>query len=49
MLATVAIILIILWVLGSIVLKTIGAAIHVALAIGVILLVLHFVRGRRAG
>jgi amino acid permease len=47
MLATIAIILLILWLLGLTVFKVTGAIIHIALIIGVVLLVLHFVRGRR--
>jgi hypothetical protein len=48
MLATIAIILIVLWLAGLLFFKTVGAIIHIALVIGIILLVLHFVRGRRA-
>jgi len=48
MLATIAIILIVLWLVGLLAFKSIGAIIHIALIIGVILLVLHFIRGRRA-
>jgi amino acid permease len=47
MLATLAIILIVLWLAGLLVFKVTGAIIHLALIIGVILLVLHFIRGRR--
>jgi hypothetical protein len=48
MLATVAIVLIVLWLAGLLVFKTAGAVIHILLVIGLIMLVLHFVRGRRA-
>jgi Family of unknown function (DUF5670) len=48
MLATIAIILIVLWLVGLVAFKTVGAAIHILLLIGVVMLVLHFVRGRRA-
>jgi hypothetical protein len=48
MLATVAIILIVLWLVGLLAFKAVGAVIHIALIVGVILLVLHFVRGRRS-
>ena len=48
MLATIAIILIVLWLAGLLFFKTAGAIIHIALIIGIIMLVLHFVRGRRA-
>jgi Family of unknown function (DUF5670) len=47
MLATIAIILIVLWLAGLLVFKTAGLIIHVLLVIGLIMLVLHFVRGRR--
>jgi hypothetical protein len=48
MLATIAVVLIVLWLLGLVFFKTVGAVIHIALVIGVILLVVHFVRGRSA-
>jgi hypothetical protein len=48
MLATIAIVLIVLWLLGLLVFKVTGALIHIALVIGIVLLVLHFVRGRRS-
>jgi len=48
MLATIAIILIVLWLVGLLAFKTAGAIIHIALIVGLILLVLHFVRGRRS-
>jgi hypothetical protein len=48
MLATIGIIIIVLWLVGLLVFKTAGAIIHIALIIGVILIVLHFVRGRRS-
>lgn len=47
MLATIAGILIIAWVLG-LVFHIAGGLIHIALVVGLIMLVLHFVRGRRA-
>jgi Family of unknown function (DUF5670) len=47
MLATIAGILIIAWILG-LVFHIAGGLIHIALVVGVIMLVLHFVRGRRA-
>jgi len=46
MLATIAAILIIFWVLG-LVFHIAGGIIHILLVIGLIMLVLHFVRGRR--
>jgi hypothetical protein len=48
MLATIAIILIVLWLAGLLVFKTAGALIHILLVIAIIMLVLHFVRGRRS-
>jgi len=48
MLATIGIILIVLWLAGVLVFKTLGVIAHVALVIGLVLLVLHFIRGRRA-
>ncbi|GAA4010920.1 lmo0937 family membrane protein [Sphingomonas humi] len=47
MLATIALILIVLWLLGLFAFHVTSGLIHIALVIGVILLVLHFVRGRR--
>ena len=47
MLATIAIILIILWLLGLFAFHVAGFLIHVLLVVGIIMLVLHFVRGRR--
>ena len=46
MLATIAIILLILWLLGAFAFQVGGGLIHILLVIGVIVLVLHFVRGR---
>lgn len=46
MLATIAIILIVLWLLGAFAFHVGGALIHILLVIGVIVLVLHFIRGR---
>jgi hypothetical protein len=48
MLATIGIILIVLWLAGVLVFKTLGVIVHVALVIGLVLFVLHFIRGRRA-
>ena len=44
MLATIAIILIVLWLLGFFAFHVTAAFIHVVLVVGLILLVLHFVR-----
>ncbi|MCA1653422.1 MAG: lmo0937 family membrane protein [Sphingomicrobium sp.] len=46
MLATIAIILIVLWLLGAFVVHVGGGLIHILLVIGIIVLILHFVRGR---
>ncbi len=46
MLAALAVILIILWLLGFFAFHVTSAFIHLVLIIGLILLVLHFVRGR---
>jgi len=46
MLAALAVILIILWLLGFFAFHVTTAFIHLVLIIGLILLVLHFVRGR---
>lgn len=47
MLATIAIILIILWLLGAFAFHLGGGLIHILLIVGIIVLVLHFIRGRR--
>ena len=47
MLATIAIILIVLWLLGAFAFHIAGGLIHILLVIGIIVLVLHFIRGRR--
>jgi len=46
MLATIAVVLIILWLLGFFAFHVSTSLIHVALVVGVIVLVLHFMRGR---
>lgn len=48
MLATIGIVIIVLWLVGLLAFKAIGAIIHIALIVGLVLVVLHFVRGRRA-
>jgi hypothetical protein len=47
MLLTIAAVLIIFWILG-LVFHIAGGIIHILLIIGLVMLVLHFVRGRRA-
>ena len=46
MLMTIAIILIVLWLLGAFVVHIGGGLIHILLVIGLIVLIVHFVRGR---
>lgn len=48
MLAVIAIVLIVLWLLGSFAFHVTMAFIHVALVVGLISLVLHFMRRRKA-
>lgn len=47
MLSTIAIILIVLWLLGLVTSYTIGGFIHILLVIAVIFLLLRFIQGRR--
>jgi hypothetical protein len=47
MLLTIAIVLIVLWLLGFLAFKVTATAIHLILIIAVIALVMHFVRGKR--
>ena len=46
MLLTIGIILVILWLLGVVAFKVTAFAIHIILIIAVIMLIMHFVRGR---
>ncbi len=46
MLATIAVVLIILWLLGFFAFHVSTGLIHVVLVVGLIVLVLHFLRGR---
>lgn len=48
MLAVIAVVLIVLWLLGFFAFHVTSAFIHIALIVGLILLVFHFMRGRRA-
>jgi hypothetical protein len=48
MLAILALILVVLWLLGFFAFHITAAAIHIVLVIALILIVLHFVRGRRS-
>jgi hypothetical protein len=46
MLATIALVLIVLWLLGFFAFHVTSALIHVVLVVGLIVLVLHFLRAR---
>ncbi|BCT74436.1 hypothetical protein SCMU_02780 [Sinomonas cyclohexanicum] len=46
MLLWIALALVVLWLLGFIALPSLGLVVHVLLIVAVILLILHFVRGR---
>ena len=48
MLLTIAIIILILWALGFLAFHVTSAFIHILLVIGIIVLIVHFVRGRSA-
>jgi hypothetical protein len=48
MLWTIAIILLVLWLLGLITSYTLGGFIHIILVIAVIVIIINLVRGRRA-
>ena len=48
MLLTIAIILIVLWLLGAFALHVGGGLIHILLVIGIVVLIWNFVAGRRA-
>ncbi|MBI1742967.1 lmo0937 family membrane protein [Candidatus Acetothermia bacterium] len=47
MLVTIAVVLIVLWLLGLISSYTLGGGIHILLVIGLIMFILWFVQGRR--
>jgi hypothetical protein len=46
MLVTIAVILILVWLAGLLLFKTLGAIIHIALIVGLVLLAVKFLRGR---
>jgi hypothetical protein len=46
MLATIAVVLIVLWLLGFFAFHVGSSLIHIVLVVGLIVLVLHFLRGR---
>ncbi len=48
MLATIAVILLVLWALGFFAFQVAGGLIHLLLIIALVVFVLHFIRGRRA-
>lgn len=48
MLYTIAVILIVLWLLGFVTSYTMGGVIHVLLVIAVIMILVNIIRGRRA-
>jgi hypothetical protein len=47
MFATIAVILLVLWLLGFVVIPVGGSLIHLLLVVGLIALIWHFVGGRR--
>ena len=47
MLLAIALILLVLWLLGFIVVPVGGSLVHILLIIGIIVVILHFARGRR--
>ena len=49
MLYTIALVLIILWLLGLVTSSTIGGFIHILLVIAVIMILVNFISGRRRG
>ena len=49
MLWTIAVVLVILWLLGLITSFTLGGFIHVLLVIAVIVIIIRLIQGRRAG
>jgi hypothetical protein len=48
MLYTIAVVLVILWLLGLVTSYTLGGFIHVLLVIAVVMILLNFISGRRA-
>jgi hypothetical protein len=49
MLYTIAVILLILWILGLVTSYTIGGLIHILLVIAIVVIVLRFLQGRKSG
>jgi uncharacterized membrane protein (DUF485 family) len=48
MLRMLAVILLILWLVGVLAFKTLGAVVHIALVLAIILFLIGFIGGRRA-
>jgi len=48
MLYTIAVVLLVFWLLGFLVFPVVGGLIHILLVIAVIMVILNLVRGRRA-
>ena len=48
MLTTIAIVLVVLWLLGMVGSYTLGGLIHILLVVALVMIVLNLVRGRRA-
>ena len=49
MLLTIAIVILILWVLGVVTSATLGGLIHILLVVAVIMILVHFIQGGRRG
>jgi len=49
MLFTIAIILVVLWLLGLVTSYTMGGVIHVLLVIAIVIVLINFIGGRRGG
>ena len=49
MLYTIAVLLIVLWLLGLVTSYTLGGFIHILLVVAVVVLLLNFIGGRRSG
>ncbi|MCJ7553738.1 MAG: lmo0937 family membrane protein [Ignavibacteriaceae bacterium] len=48
MLYTIAVVLVVLWLLGLVSSYTMGGVIHILLVIAIIMILVNFIRGRRA-
>ena len=47
MLSTIAIVLIVLWLLGMVSSTTIGGLVHILLVVAIVIVLLQFIQGRR--